>query len=167
MNRKILGGREPLGGVAVAAEARCRVFLDRYSDYRDDRLDDEGRSFFLAHMAECGSCERYDRVIRKGVAALRRTEPASPRPRVGIGGVRLRGGAFREEGPALEAARSVVTLGVTVLVALFAAATAWTPASCGLCVDAPEVGPAAATAGASAAPDHRGLEAGRGSSTDL
>ncbi|MXX36036.1 MAG: hypothetical protein F4107_09230 [Gemmatimonadetes bacterium] len=60
-------GRRGAGGSRV-----CRPwFLALYSDYRDDRLDEDTRAEVIAHMAECASCRRYDRVIRTGVAVLR------------------------------------------------------------------------------------------------
>ena len=48
-----------------------RWFLALYSDYRDGTLDENARAEMIAHMAECASCRRYDRVIRRGVAVLR------------------------------------------------------------------------------------------------
>lgn len=60
-------GRRGAGG----SRACCRWFLALYSDYRDGRLDADARAEVTAHMAECDSCRRYDRVIRTGVAVLR------------------------------------------------------------------------------------------------
>lgn len=60
-------GRRGAGG----SRACCRWFLAVYSDYRDGRLDADARAEVAAHMAECDSCRRYDRVIRTGVAVLR------------------------------------------------------------------------------------------------
>ena len=65
----------PVGVESVRGATRdrrvCRWFLELYSDYRDDRLEAEPRAAVIAHMGECSSCRRYDRVIRTGVAVLR------------------------------------------------------------------------------------------------
>lgn len=49
----------------------CKTFLDRYSDYRDGVLDVEEYAAFDDHLAECGECARYDRVVAGGVQVLR------------------------------------------------------------------------------------------------
>jgi anti-sigma factor RsiW len=49
----------------------CDVFLDGYSEYRDGLLPGAEHGAFAAHLAECASCARYDRVIGKGVRMLR------------------------------------------------------------------------------------------------
>ncbi|NIP82914.1 MAG: hypothetical protein GWM90_28285, partial [Gemmatimonadetes bacterium] len=56
----------------------CREFLGRYSDYDDSLIPPIEVERFRAHMAACGSCARYDRVLRKG-RMLARQIPA-PRP---------------------------------------------------------------------------------------
>jgi hypothetical protein len=56
----------------------CSQFLEGYSAYRDGELDDFVRGQFEAHRAECSSCARYDRVIRKGVELYRNCEEITP-----------------------------------------------------------------------------------------
>ena len=107
--------------------AGCRAFLDRYSDYRDDRLDDEGRSLFIEHMATCGHCRRYDQVIRKGINVLRKSSQTPPRRRLSVAEVRRLATTFERESLALGTAGSGVTLAAAALVALIMAAVAWSP----------------------------------------
>lgn len=122
----------------------CRAFLDRYSDYRDGRLDDEGRSFFIGHMAGCRPCRRYDHVIRKGIDTLRKASPAPSRRRLSVAEVRRLATTFERESLALGTAGSGVTLTAAVLVALLMAAVAWSPYFSG---DTPEVRIAPVVAG--------------------
>ncbi|HEX2211774.1 MAG TPA: zf-HC2 domain-containing protein [Longimicrobium sp.] len=49
----------------------CGTFLDGYSDFRDDLLTLPERVAFEAHLRECASCARYDRVVAGGVKVLR------------------------------------------------------------------------------------------------
>ena len=60
-------------------QACGRWFVELYSDYRDDRLDEETRAEVVSHIAECAACCRYDRVIRKGVGVLRDSFDRGPR----------------------------------------------------------------------------------------
>lgn len=53
----------------------CDVFLDGYSDFRDGLLAPGERDAYSAHLAACGSCARYDRVLARGVGMLRDEEP--------------------------------------------------------------------------------------------
>ena len=57
----------------------CHEFLARYSDYDDSRIPPSEAARFHAHLAECPSCARYDRVLRKGrmVARQLRVEPST------------------------------------------------------------------------------------------
>lgn len=64
-----VGVERPRG--ATGDRRACRWLLALYSEYRDDRLDRETRAAVVAHLGECRSCRRYDRVIRTGVAVLR------------------------------------------------------------------------------------------------
>ena len=54
----------------------CREFLLRYSEYDDSLIPPHEADRFRDHMAECGSCARYDRVLRKGRMVARQL----PRP---------------------------------------------------------------------------------------
>ena len=127
MNRKIPYRSDPEGSLAAPGPKCCRAFLARYSDYRDGRLDDEDRLFFIGHMAGCEPCRRYDRVIRKGIDTLRKAPPASSRRRLSVAEVRRLATAFERESLALGTAGSGVTLTAAVLVALLMAAVAWSP----------------------------------------
>jgi hypothetical protein len=49
----------------------CDTFLDGHSDFRDGLLTLPDRVVFQAHLRECASCARYDRVVDKGVRVLR------------------------------------------------------------------------------------------------
>lgn len=49
----------------------CDTFLDGHSDFRDGLLALPDRVAFEAHLRDCESCARYDRVIAKGVQVLR------------------------------------------------------------------------------------------------
>ncbi len=52
----------------------CGSFLEGYSDYRDDLLPLPARVRFVSHLRACGSCARYDRVVRGGVDVLAEAE---------------------------------------------------------------------------------------------
>lgn len=56
----------------------CARFLDGYSDYRDGALPPDAGAEYLAHLAMCASCARYDRVVRSGVAMLREMPQLEP-----------------------------------------------------------------------------------------
>src|SRR5688500_8635447 len=49
----------------------CDTFLDGYSDFRDGMLPLPERVAFEAHLRDCASCARYDRVVAGGVKVLR------------------------------------------------------------------------------------------------
>lgn len=48
------------------------------------------RAAATAHLASCPSCRRYDRVIRKGVEALRSAPELKPRRPLSVADVRRR-----------------------------------------------------------------------------
>ncbi len=51
---------------------RCSEFLHRYTDFRDEMIDDPMvRRRFIAHVSLCGRCARYQEVIDLGVSLLR------------------------------------------------------------------------------------------------
>lgn len=49
----------------------CREFLDRHSDYLDDRLAPDEGARWEEHVCVCTSCARYDKVVRRGTELLR------------------------------------------------------------------------------------------------
>ena len=56
----------------------CREFLLRYSDYDDSLIPPHEAERFRAHMADCPSCARYDRVLRKGRMVARQLPRLDP-----------------------------------------------------------------------------------------
>ena len=67
-------------------------------------MSPEARAAMTSHMASCPSCQRYDRVVRKGVAVLRSAPEPKPRHRLGVVTVRRRARlAERRENRRLEA----------------------------------------------------------------
>lgn len=105
----------------------CRHwFLQLYSDYRDNRLDEDARAEVIAHMSECAACRRYDRVIRTGVAVLRnslREDPAAlmeNRDRQEDGWPLERGGYSRPAIPGLTAAATLLVIALNLV-------SAWSP----------------------------------------
>ena len=60
---------------------RCSEFLLRYSDFRDEAIDDPRlRRRFMSHLSRCSRCARYHEVIDRGVAVLRSTDPVEASP---------------------------------------------------------------------------------------
>ena len=93
-----------------------RWFIALYSDYRDDRLDADARADVIAHMAECASCRRYDRVIRTGVAVLRDSVGSEEDV-----------GACRSVSRRSEPVASGIAVASTLLVIALNGASAWAP----------------------------------------
>ena len=61
---------------------RCSEFLRRYSDFRDETIDDPlVRRRFIAHVSLCGRCARYQEVIDLGVSLLRSADQIEVSPR--------------------------------------------------------------------------------------
>ena len=61
---------------------RCSEFLHRYSDFRDETIDDPlVRRRFIAHVSLCGRCARYQEVIDRGVSLLRAAHQIEVSPR--------------------------------------------------------------------------------------
>jgi hypothetical protein len=56
----------------------CREFLEGHSEYLDDLLHPEQVSGFDQHVAACRSCERYDRVVRRGLLLTRNLADVQP-----------------------------------------------------------------------------------------
>lgn len=56
----------------------CKDFLEGYSAYRDGLVDEAERDAFRAHIEQCESCARYDRVVRKGTNVLRDLPEVDP-----------------------------------------------------------------------------------------
>ena len=114
-------GRREAGG----SRACRRWFIALYSDYRDDRLDADARAEVIAHMAECASCRRYDRVIRTGVAVLRDSVGKDPGVLVDRGGED--DDAFRRAARRSEPVASGFAVTSTLLVVALNGFSAWVP----------------------------------------
>ena len=104
----------------------CSQFLDGYSDYRDDLLDEEVRGRFDAHLAECCGCARYHRVVCRGVELFREISvPAASldfRPRL-----QHRLFHLQDELSRAGTRASAASLVMVVLIAATLAAAAWLP----------------------------------------
>ena len=58
---------------------RCSEFLLRYSDFRDETIEDPRvRRQFVAHVSRCDQCARYHHIIDRGVSLLHAAEPIEP-----------------------------------------------------------------------------------------
>lgn len=49
---------------------RCTGFLEEYTDFRDGLLGPDRESEIRAHLDDCSSCRRYDKVVRDGLSLL-------------------------------------------------------------------------------------------------
>ena len=117
----------PTSGGRHVVPSACRRFLDRYSDYRDGRLEPEVRSELINHLEVCACCARYDRVIRQGVRVLR-AEPSEEAARpMRVASVRRRALAADRRSQALSAAGSGMTLAASLIVTVLLTAAAWLP----------------------------------------
>ncbi len=104
----------------------CREFLLRYSDYDDSQISPDDAARFRAHMAECASCARYDRVLRKGRMLARQLPIPEPDPefipRLWLR-LRLRQGAgYRSRRSLTTAARLAMGLAAATIVMVASAA---------------------------------------------
>ena len=63
--------RSAAGAAASRQEVACSVFLARHSAWLDDELTPLERAAHERHLAECGSCGRYARVLARGTEVLR------------------------------------------------------------------------------------------------
>jgi anti-sigma factor RsiW len=53
----------------------CSDFLARYSEFLDGETPPDERVAFRRHLEGCESCQRYDRVVTRGVSLLRNLPP--------------------------------------------------------------------------------------------
>lgn len=92
----------------------CREFLLRYSDYDDSLIPAAEAERFSAHLSECPSCARYDRVLRKGRMLARQLSRPEPSPdfipRLQLRLLQVRSGRGRWKGAGLAAGLAAVTV---------------------------------------------------------
>lgn len=92
----------------------CREFLLRYSDYDDSLIPAAEAERFSAHLSECASCARYDRVLRKGRMLARQLSRPEPSPdfipRLQLRLLQVRSGRGRWKGAGLAAGLAAVTV---------------------------------------------------------
>src|SRR5690606_3249133 len=110
-------------------EAGCDEFLARHSEYLDGLLTPLAAARLNAHASVCGSCARYDRIVRKGIDLVRDLPDVEPSEEFEL---RLQHRIFHmEDAHALQpratgasgAAGVAAALGVAVAIALLA----WSP----------------------------------------
>ncbi len=65
---------------SLAGRVTCDRFLEAYTDYRDEQLGVEAQRAMAEHLAACGACRRYDRVLSAGVDLLRSMDLEPPLP---------------------------------------------------------------------------------------
>ncbi|MDE2663627.1 MAG: zf-HC2 domain-containing protein [Gemmatimonadota bacterium] len=58
----------------------CKEFIERHTDYLDGTLDADERRRFDAHLEDCRSCRRYQRVMTRGLAVWRALPRVSTSP---------------------------------------------------------------------------------------
>lgn len=56
-------------------EMTCKELVEVVTDYLEDRLPEEDRTRFEAHLAECRYCVEYVAQIRQTIAALGELPP--------------------------------------------------------------------------------------------
>ena len=56
----------------------CKEFLDGYSSYLDGLVAEDERQAFRAHIEDCDSCARYDRVVQRGLRVFRNLPRLDP-----------------------------------------------------------------------------------------
>ena len=111
------------GKAGRAHEVGCDEFLARHSEYLDGLLEPLAKARLSAHAAACGSCARYDRIVRKGIDLVRDLPDVEPSEEFEM---RLQHRIFHmEDARALQprAAGAAAALGVAAAIALLA----WSP----------------------------------------
>ena len=66
------------GKAGRSHEVGCDEYLARHSEYLDGLLSPIAAARLSAHAAACGSCARYDRIVRKGIDMLRDLPDVQP-----------------------------------------------------------------------------------------
>lgn len=106
----------------------CKEFLSRYTEYRDGLMSSEDVARAEVHLSGCGSCQRYRRVVDRGVRELR-TVPGVTTDDDFQDRLRHRiyhlkdGDAVFGDGSRSSGASAVAAVGIAILLT----AAAWTP----------------------------------------
>lgn len=66
------------GKAGRSHEVGCDEYLARHSEYLDGLLSPLAAARLSAHAAACGSCARYDRIVRKGIDLVRDLPDVQP-----------------------------------------------------------------------------------------
>ncbi len=112
----------------ISVQPDCQEFLNRHSEYRDDRLGEADLALMKAHMVSCPSCCRYDRVLDAGVAILRDTEAGRSGEGLELAGIQRQVRILeRRESAALGAVGSGMSAAAAVGVAVLLGVVAWSP----------------------------------------
>lgn len=72
------GVKVKAGKAGRSQEVTCDEFLARHSDYLDGVLSPVVTARLGAHASVCGSCARYDRIVRKGMDLVRDMPDVAP-----------------------------------------------------------------------------------------
>ncbi len=107
--------------------ANCSDFLEDYSAFRDGLLTAQRSADFDAHLADCASCTRYDRVIGGGVELVREIGVLEPSEDF-MNRLQHRIYHVEEEMRASRHAASGTSVAFTLAIAAAIGAAAWAPA---------------------------------------
>lgn len=111
------------GKAGRSHDVGCDEFLAHHSEYLDGFLTPVAAARLDAHATACGSCARYDRIVRKGIDLVRDLPDAAPSADFEM---RLQHRIFHmEDARAFQprAAGAAAALGVAAAIALLA----WSP----------------------------------------
>ena len=106
----------------------CKEFLSRYTEYRDGLMGPADVARAEVHLSGCASCQRYRRVVDRGIRELRTTPSATAgddfRDRLQHRIYHLRDGDTLADGGARSSGASAVA---AVGIAILLTAAAWSP----------------------------------------
>ena len=103
---------------------RCAEFLDRHSEYLDDRLPPAEAAAWREHAGSCLRCARYDRVVRRGATLMRQLPGPELSPDFDE---RLRHRLYHVDAEVLAARGSHARVLLALSLAAVIAAVAWIP----------------------------------------
>lgn len=112
---------------------QCEDFLEDYSSFVDGRLDPADHTTFEAHLERCATCERYHRVVQRGLLVFRNLPELHPSPEFLP---RLRHRLYHvDDGPRLAHASPVGSAALVAVAAVGVLALAWLPFATRLSVE--------------------------------